>query len=297
MTKLLKQTPHASGVWGDVQFTIDRVDRCDFLLIADLPNAAIRVTVPPENVWSFVIEPPNTTFKHLNERKQNIARVYTADPTRTAEGYVRTFVPIDWFIGKSFDELVTAEIPTKSKHACMVMSNMTSLEGHRKRMAFLQKLNCMRSDKFSLRAYIQKTPKFDLYGRGFRPFQCKWDISCAYRKCIVIENHSNSLYWSGKLADAYLAYCLPVYFGCTRINDFFPKESVITIDINSSSIVKEMIEILSTDDWGARLEAIKTARDRVLYEYNFFPFFAREIANAPTGQARELTIPQANFES
>lgn len=274
---LLKQTPGGRGIWGEVEFTIDRVDSCDFLLIADQPSADIEVTVPPCNVWSFTIEPPNEYFRRLHSVERNIARCYTSDPTVTGGDVVQTFVPINWHIGKSFDELAAAPCPDKPRRTCFVTSDSTHFQGHKDRVIFLN----------TLAGVIP----FHLFGRGYADFTCKWDVLAPYKNAIVVENFSNSLYWSEKLADAFLGYCLPIYFGCNRIAEYFPRDSFLEIDIHSDRVFEELAALNLDRLWQERHEAIRQARSRVLHEYNFFSFFAHQILMSGVGRAERITIP------
>jgi len=45
-----------------------------------------------------------------------------------------------WFVGKSYDELNSEILPTKTKLLSVVSSNKAFTEGHRKRVEFVQKL-------------------------------------------------------------------------------------------------------------------------------------------------------------
>ncbi|MBJ6801180.1 glycosyltransferase family 10 domain-containing protein [Geomonas propionica] len=274
---LLRQTPGAQGIWGEVEFTIERVDSCDFLLIADQPSADIEVTVPPGNVWSFTIEPPNEYFRHLHAAERSIARCYTSDPEPASANAVQTFVPINWHIGKSYDELVAAPCPDKLKRTCFITSNSTHFQGHKDRVNFLK----------ALAGVIP----FHLFGRGYADFTCKGDVLAPYKNTIVVENFSNSLYWSEKLADAFLGYCLPIYFGCNRVAEYFPRDSFLEIDIHSESVFEELASLDLDRLWQQRYEAIRQARSRVLYEYNFFSFFAHQILMSEVGRPERITIP------
>lgn len=274
---LLTQTPASSGVWEDVVFTIDRVTTCDFLLIADAPSIPLEVVVPPDNVWSFTIEPPNEYFTPLHRRGDGIARCYTSDDQAAGEGVYRTFVPINWHIGKSFDELRSLPCPSKPYGNCLLSSASACFKGHRDRVKFIQRL-------------AGEIP-FHLFGRGYADFDNKYEVLKAYRNAVVIENFANSLYWSEKLADTFLAYTLPLYYGCTDISRYFSADALIPIDINAPDIMEQLRALPLQRLWGERIEAIRQARYRILYEYNFFAFFSHQILMAPVGKAKQTVIP------
>lgn len=280
LSSLIQQTPGSRGIWGDVEFTIDRVEKCDFLLIADQPSENIEITVPPENVWSFTIEPPNEYFRRLHTIGSNIARCYTSDATLIADNAVHTFVPINWHVGLSFDELVALECPKKERQTCFITSSSTHFQGHKERINFLTNL--------------AGVIPFHLFGRGYADFDRKFDVSAPYKNSVVVENFSNSLYWSEKLADAFLSYCLPLYYGCSKIADYFPADSFIGIDIHSPDVFQQLAALDLERLWRERYEAIRQARSRVLYEYNFFAFFAHQILLSGAGKAQKITIPASS---
>ena len=54
---LLRQTPKSEGVWGNVRFTLDDVDVCDYLLILNFVPKKILMKVDPRNIWALIQEP------------------------------------------------------------------------------------------------------------------------------------------------------------------------------------------------------------------------------------------------
>ena len=47
---------------------------------------------------------------------------------------------------------------------------------------------------------------------------------------IALENSSHAHYWSEKLADTYLGWSFPFYWGCPNTSDYFPEQSLCQID-------------------------------------------------------------------
>jgi len=94
-----------------------------------------------------------------------------------------------------------------------------------------------------------------------------------YKYTLAIENYSGNDYWTEKIADAYLSYCMPIYYGCENITDYFPEKSLLQIDIENP---KEAIRIIESaiDDklWEKNIDEIKIARELVLNKYQLFPF-------------------------
>lgn len=119
--------------------------------------------------------------------------------------------------------------------------------------------------------------EFELYGCGFRYIEDKWDGLAPYRYSLAVENFSNSYYWSEKLADCFLAWTMPIYYGCTQISRYFPRESMVCIDINDPQAIEKIKDTVASDRWHQNIDAIEHARNLVLDFYQLFPFVVREI--------------------
>ena len=121
-------------------------------------------------------------------------------------------------------------------------------------------------------------PELDIYGHGVKVINDKADALDNYKYHIAIENYSGKNHWTEKLSDPFLGLCLPFYYGATNVEDYFPKESFIEIDIydieKSAKIIKEAIK---NNEYEKRLEQIKQAQKLVLNRYNFFVTVAKII--------------------
>ncbi len=280
---LMRQTPGGSRVWDDIEFTTDPVDNCDYVIVLNHAVEAIKVHCPPANVWALMQEPPNETYRYMHRGNSSFQRIYTQDIALDTCRHIHTQPGLPWHVNRDFDFLTTAAPPEKSKPLSWVTGSGNAWKGHRVRMRFLEK--------------IKDRIPFDLYGRGFTPITDKWDGIAPYRYSIAFENFSNPHYWSEKIADCFLAWTMPIYFGCTRITDFFPAEAMIRIDPEDPHVVERIREATESDAWIRNRDAIAHARELVLRKYQFFPLITREIL-AQRGrcgflaQAREaVTIP------
>jgi len=71
---------------------------------------------------------------------------------------------------------------------------------------------------------------------------------------------------------------MPIYYGCTRIFDYFPSEAMVCIDIRDPlEAIQRVQEAISNDLWRRNLEAIAYARELVLQRYQLFPYVSQEI--------------------
>jgi hypothetical protein len=175
-------------------------------------------------------------------------------------------------------------VPDKKANLSWITSNIAVFQEHRDRLSFLEK--------------IRDDLKFDLFGKGYSFIEDKWDGLAPYRYSLVVENFSNPWYWSEKLADCFLAWTMPIYYGCTKISDFFPEESVVAIDINDPMAPRKIQEVIASDLWGSRLDAIEYSRRLVLDNYQLFPFLVRAIrahehsASSKRHKPRSVTVPR-----
>lgn len=90
---------------------------------------------------------------------------------------------------------------------------------------------------------------------------------------LVIENSKQANYFSEKLLDALLARCIPVYWGCPNIGDFFDVAGMVVIegeDIDeavdqvlskSKSLTPDMVELCQEASEKNYLEATRYAGD------------------------------------
>ena len=173
-------------------------------------------------------------------------------------------------MNKTFNQLLALEMPSKPKTLSWVVGNARDLPGHRKRLAFL--------------AYIQRkgSLNIDLFGRAVQFIEDKWDGLAPYQYSLAIENSSSPDYWTEKIADCFLSWSVPIYYGCTNLEDYFPPDSFIRIDIDSPVEAFESVKtIIKRDNWEKRLPALKEARDLVLHRYQLFPHLFRLIQAQP----------------
>ncbi|MCE7979646.1 MAG: hypothetical protein DYG89_00525 [Caldilinea sp. CFX5] len=274
----LRQTQEEKGIWEDIQFTLDPVRNCDYTLVLNYPSEDTTVQCPSQHIWAIIQEPPNEKFTWMHRGDISFSRVYTSDPGLNGLRYIHSQPAVAWHVNRSYDFLMKCGPPQKEYRLSWITSNISAFQGHRKRLAFLQQL--------------QGRLTFDLYGRGFHYIEDKWDGLAPYRYSIVVENFSNPYYWSEKLADCFLTWTMPIYYGCTRITEFFPKEALVQIDIADPLAAEKINEIIDSNMWEERFDAIAHARQLVLNRYQLFPFVTQEIKKHENGNCTSRHYPQ-----
>ena len=130
--------------------------------------------------------------------------------------------------------------------------------------------------------------KVDVFGKGYQFVEHKAEGIDNYRYHITVENHIGPHHWTEKLSDAYLGFSLPLYVGCTNVEDYFPEESFIRLDIGDSEAALARIEKAVRDnEYEKRLPAIIEARRRVLEDYNLGNMVAKHIL-----QDTQVSVPK-----
>lgn len=261
---IFRQTPGGTGVWGDIQVVEPPDGPCDYVVVITRAPRPTTVICPPENVWAIIDEPPNELTRHYHRGFREYGRVFMQDLNVRDPRHVLSQPALPWLIDKDYDFLMSCPVPEKTKTLSWVTSNRNDTGGHRLRMRFLNRL--------------REQVDFDLYGRGFEPLENKWEGIAPYRYSIAVENFHTPYYWSEKLVDCFLSWAMPIYSGSSQIENYFPKEALVRIDIRDPQAVEQVRETIASDRWERNLEAISEARQLILNRYQLFPFLAAQIA-------------------
>ena len=260
----LDQTPEGAGVWQGVRFTLDPVERCDFAVVCNRVLEETPLVVPPDNLWQVTMEPPIEYFRYLRRSFRQFRYVFTQDPSLRGDRYVHCHGALPWHVGLNYDELIRRKRPEKIADLSWITSNKAQFLGHKTRMTLL--------------AALRGRMDFELWGEGFRPLDKKWDGLSSFRYSLAIENYHGADYWTEKIADCYLSWTMPIYWGATNITSYFPAESMALVDAGDPDTAIEQIEeTVRSDRFERNIDAIAHARDLVLNKYQFFPFIADRI--------------------
>lgn len=272
----LRRFPNQVPSLGRCDFLFDPAERnYDWLVVYDdLPRdkPEERLACPKSNTHLLTGEPSSITDygKHFLAQFGHV--LTSQEPWALKHpNIIRRQPGLLWFYGGAdergtYDHLVSTPPPVETKLISTVCSTKAMRHTlHSLRLEFTKRLK-------------QDLPELDVFGYGMGHLENKADAISPYRYHLVIENHSCPHHWTEKLADAYLGYSLPIYFGCTNVADYFPPDSFIQIDIRDYSAARATIEqTLLNDDYPRRLPAVIEARRRVLHDYATFPQLARLI--------------------
>jgi hypothetical protein len=270
---LKNQWPSTPPVeFSDISFVFDEGTEADHAVVLNGVANDRRVRCPPDRVWAIVQEPPTRWHRHMHRGQRAFSRIYTSDVSLGGSRYRRFWSGVGWHVGRSYDELVQASYPRKSVDLAWVTSNSTTLPGHKKRMRFLRRL-------------AADVP-VELWGRGIRPIECKWDALSPARYSIAFENHAGTPYWSEKITDCFLAYSTPIYYGSNEIGRYFPRNSFVSLDPDDPLAIDRIKDLVASRFHEEHFDELMEARDLCLHRYNTLFFIAREIeASPPSGLA------------
>lgn len=275
-----KKEPENYGFWGDVKFICEEDGNCDLAVVLNRVGREKRyVQCAPENVWA-VFQEPFIFRAHdwMIDDHGQFSKVFTPYVFNKNPKYIASYPMLAWYVDKTYDELKAMTMPDKTRDISWITSNKSLFPGHKERLEFLE--------------FIQKSDlDIDIYGKGIRPIDDKWDGQAPCKYSLVIENHVGTDHWTEKIADSYLTWSLPIYYGCPNIDKFFPENSFIRIDIHKPEEALNIIrDAIKNNEWEKRLDAIKEARELVLDTYNFFPYIARLARENPDRDAKKQSL-------
>ncbi len=287
-----KQLPGNSQSWGDVQFTEEEIEKCDYLICLQRPKVNIKVECPVGNAWIISQEPPVDWYKWHQKSYRYFDRVYTYY-NYDQPNFISSLQPVlPWHIDKSYDflnDLTVSDLTQKESKLVWVTSNKSGWPGQKARMRLKEEI---------LKG--QEIKQFELYGVGFEEVDDKYDVLFPSKYGLAIENYSVANYWTEKYMDCILSWTLPFYWGAPNLDKYFPAESFIQIDIeNPKSAIETIRKTMDNGEWEKRLDAIAEARDLILNKYQFFPFMAQMISdhskNNFVEERRLLKVPRNSF--
>lgn len=270
------QIPAPDAVVGQVQFLFDvHCKDYDYLIVYDdlPPKFAEQVEI---GKTIFVAPECQTIYLYNNQFLQQFGTVIGPNQKIQHPNFQFMQPGSLWFLGVSqpswLRSLGYADIqalnPKKTKLASVICSNKTVNEGHIQRLKFVEQLQRNFGDEI------------DFFGQGFNEIEDKQEGMLPYQYHIALENTSMPEYWTEKLADAFLARCFPIYWGCTNIEKYFPKNSFATININHpKQAIHTIAQLFKSNQAQASQSAVAEARNLVLEKYNIFNMLEQQIVD------------------
>ena len=256
-------TPNNSGRWGRIELVEDFYD-------ADLYCCFRRARKEPKMIRYC---PPHTVINFCREP------MLQPNPNQIGEETLATWTvnehynPQEWWVWKTYDELISESFPEKTKLLSFITTGRHRSKGHKFRLKLLEEFTKKYPNVLDLygnpkgRFDLTKIPEYKGYIRD------KWEGLSPYRYSIAIEKTFCPHYFSEKLIDPILAGCMPIYQGCQKIDEYFPKGAVAKIDITREDVVDQVWNIINSDYRESNLEALREAKELILNKYQVMPTF------------------------
>jgi len=165
-----------------------------------------------------------------------------------------------WFLSEQYNQNYKKEF--KTAHLC---GKLNKTYGQSLRHELLARKN----------EIITPIKFFDVYGDRYNIEEArkgKVEVFSDSMFGVAIENTNHRNYFTEKILDLFLLKTIPIYWGCSNINDYFNPKGIIKVD-NVDDIIK-VINNLDENFYKNAEEAINenwnTALSFVSYEHNIF---------------------------
>lgn len=259
------QLPASGSFTGECSFhfSLDET-HYDWLVVID--DVSRKLSSPPEilscadeNTLLVTTEPPTITHYGTGFCGQ-FAHVLTSQPPAALKHPNRIYSHTGnlWFNGHTYAELNTKNFPEKSLNLSTVCSSK-------------QQKHTIHNDRYQFCHWLtEQIPSLNLFGHGSNFIQNKYDALDPYRFHLAVENYRGLHHWTEKLADSFLSGSFPIYFGCTNLAVYFPKESFVEIDIFNRQESLEKIRNTIEDDtfYASRQDALHEGKRLIMENYN-----------------------------
>jgi hypothetical protein len=267
---LARQTPGGSGVWGELEGVASPSDADYLVVLEDLPDSIKPGDIDLQRTIFLPREP-----KAVRERKN-----YESFRAPLAFTHADIHQASVWRLMPSFEDLVSSEYCEKPRLLSSVTSAANQTQGHRTRMKFLCEFARRHPGLLDVYGYGWKDELGASYkgeiGNRFAKATdlaalCKLDGLRDYRYSLAFENCRQENYFSEKAVDCWLAWSLPIYWGCPNLSSYFPREAFHEIDPARSDCIDRVAEIVSRPIGENEVAAMREARRLVLQRYNIWP--------------------------
>lgn len=261
-----------NGTYWD-EFILTNEKKADFYVIINHIRPTQKDAYYEENKTIFLTMEPSFS---------NARKYFNDYVNANTKIYYHNVNGLEWWIHKSYDQLMSMNI-TKTKNISSIVSNNYFSYYHKKRVDFLK--------------YIDNLDEIDLFGRVDKPVQESYNIITSlknykgqlqskdyglfpYKYTFVCENAKENNYFTEKLSDGILCECLCFYCGCPNIQDFINEKAYIVIDVeNPEQAMNIIIEAIQTNQWEKRIKYIREAKMKILNELQLIPTITNVIKN------------------
>lgn len=271
-------------IWNNYQFYFKNDQKTyDFVIVFNGVQQVEKVNCSKGGL--IFITGESKSIKQYNQKFLNqFDHIVTCQEQINHNHKILTHHGYPWHVEQNYTHLKAIQSVEKTDDIILISSNKGFNKGHIDRL------------KFSYKCKAEFKDAIDFYGRGIKSFSNKWNLISKYYFSLAIENDSVKNYFTEKLVDSFLSLSLPIYHGCPNLDDFFPKESYLPININNFKESKEVINyVLNNKEkiYKQRFDALLEAKRRVLEEHQLFPMIEKILNSLQyTNQSEAITIQE-----
>ena len=277
---LLRQSVNSEGIWNDCKFIINdnKLKKCDWWFVLHGSGLVERENClcDPDHVVYVSMEPSEKISQASDKFLEQFSHLVLCDRDIKQQNIIYSNW-LTWWVGivvnkknkkhiflpqvrLNYNQLSDMRPVKKLNKISIILSDKDISKGHKKRIEFINKIITLPISKH-----------IDVFGHGFNAIPDKWDAIAPYKYHLVLENSVQKDYWSEKLADAFLGFSFPIYYGCPNIYDYFSKNSLSVIDIDRVDEAVNVLQgIIEDNVYDNNMYAIDISRNQVLNQYNIF---------------------------
>lgn len=275
----LNLTPGGRGIFGNYKFYFNEsVSDCDYVVVFEGLYEEVEICIPPDKVI-FVAGEASSIKKYDKNFVNQFGHIITCQDRIQHRSKHLISPGHTWFSHKSFDEIINIGNVPKTNLISIVVSDKICTKGHRERLKFCRRLK----DHFG--------DVIDIFGRGNKEFDDKWDVLSPYRYSVAIENSIEPHWITEKLGDCYTAHTFPFYAGAPNVGDYYNPRSCQLIDLNdfdwSVNIIEKIIN--SPSHYDEHLEFLKRAKLDYLTKNSLIPMICRFLGQLSLGEGYDVS--------
>ncbi len=144
---LFRQSPGNSGKWADYQFTYEKPEQCDFVVVLNQPTEDIKIKCRKGSRILIIQEPPYKKNEYLTSYFKFFDKVISG--FESTELNLNKPAMLPWHINLNYDQLKQLDkedaLTKKNKVISWVTSNSNMNPGHEPRLKLLRYLQENRS--------------------------------------------------------------------------------------------------------------------------------------------------------
>ncbi len=264
-----KQTPGCKGIWGNLKGE-PHYNTTYHAVIDRIPND-LRSKVK-EDKCVFLGAHPETMQAYQDMSSFKGIKMYDLKHT---VGF------LEWWIKYDYDQLKALQAPKKTELLCAIVSNANTQDYHKKRLEFLERF-CNNTKEFNLYGRIVPTgsmkkfyrgPCGSLDARGFAVsgndhMSGKEEVLLAH-KYIAEFDATGENYFSERVLDDILLWCMPIYWGGRGMEKFLPKDCFLDLNIHKSG--DDVNAYIHNNFYENNLKALAEARTLLLDKLQLWP--------------------------